>query len=260
MGVTKRLAELIVLGCPVLRASKTDFRAVRFGNVLGSDGSVVPLFKRQIAAGGPLTVTHADVQRYFMSIPEAVQLVLQAAALPEARRRISMLDMGEPVRILDLAEQLIRLSGLIPYRDVQIVFTGLRPGEKLHEELMSLVEASIPTTVDKIRIVETGALEGRELEAGMQRLRAVMDSGDAGDLVRALRSLVPEYTPRCGEREAPLAAQVEPGRPRAVEPVRAVSAPRRTPFGVGVRVGTKESQVASHLDAGRNGREVSQLM
>jgi FlaA1/EpsC-like NDP-sugar epimerase len=259
MGVTKRLAELIVLGCPGLRASKTDFRAVRFGNVLGSDGSVIPLFKRQIAAGGPLTVTHADVRRYFMSIPEAVQLVLQAAALPEARNRISMLDMGEPVRILDLAEQLIRLSGLIPYRDVQIVFTGLRPGEKLHEELMTLVEASIPTAVEKIRIVETGALAGWELEAGMQRLRAALESGDPAELVAELHALVPEYTPRRDEAERPITTHAEPERQRVGERGRGVSMPRHTQFDVGVRVGPREQRTIALVDTGRSSREMSQM-
>ncbi|HEX5726462.1 MAG TPA: nucleoside-diphosphate sugar epimerase/dehydratase, partial [Longimicrobiaceae bacterium] len=143
MGATKRIAERIVLGWPSLRRAATDFRAVRFGNVLGSEGSVVPLFKRQLAAGKPLTVTHPEVTRYFMTIPEAVQLVLRAAALPEAAGRISMLEMGEPVKIVDLAENLLRLSGLEPYRDVPIVFTGLRPGEKMHEELVSAVEATV---------------------------------------------------------------------------------------------------------------------
>jgi len=118
LGATKRVAERVVLELPYLAASGTDFRAVRFGNVLGSDGSVLPLFKRQLAAGGPLTVTDPAVKRYFMTIPEAVQLVIQAAALPEAGGRIAMLEMGEQVRILDLAEQLIRLSGYVPHQDV----------------------------------------------------------------------------------------------------------------------------------------------
>jgi FlaA1/EpsC-like NDP-sugar epimerase len=192
MGATKRIAERIVLGWPALRASGTDFRAVRFGNVLGSNGSVVPLFKEQLAAGGPLTVTHPEVTRYFMTIPEAVQLVLQAAALPEAAGRVAMLDMGEPVRIAELAERLIRLSGLEPYRDVPIVFTGLRPGEKLHEELMSEVEETIPTTVDKIRIVQTDEPEGLALEQGLDRLAAALMLGDQDDLVRRVCALVPE--------------------------------------------------------------------
>lgn len=232
MGTTKRLAELIVLGHPALRASKTDFRAVRFGNVLGSDGSVIPLFKRQIAAGGPVTVTDPKARRYFMSIPEAVQLVLQAAALPEARRRISMLDMGEPVAIVDLAEQLIRLSGLVPYRDVHIVFTGLRPGEKLDEELTSQIESSIPTTVEKIRIVETGRLDGRELETGLVRLRDGIALGQDGSLVHQLRSMVPEYAPKCVEQEVtvPWRSDLEEQANRHPRPVGSF----RTPFELGV--------------------------
>lgn len=192
MGATKRIAERIVLGWPTLRSSATDFRAVRFGNVLGSDGSVVPLFRRQLAAGGPLTVTHPDVTRYFMTIPEAVQLVLQAAALPEAARRISMLEMGAPVRIVELAENLLRLSGLEPYKDVPIVFTGLRPGEKLHEELMSAVEATVPTSVEKIRIVQTDETDEHFLTSGLDRLAAAVELGDDDDLLRAICALVPE--------------------------------------------------------------------
>src|SRR5216683_6529100 len=154
LGATKRIGERIVLELPSLCAAATDFRAVRFGNVLGSDGSVVPLFKRQIAAGGPVKVTHPDVTRYFMTIPEAVALVLEAAALPEAASRISILEMGKPVRIVELAEQLIRLSGLEPYRDIQITFSGLRPGEKLAEELVACAEDTVATSVDKIRVVQ----------------------------------------------------------------------------------------------------------
>ncbi|HZB27098.1 MAG TPA: nucleoside-diphosphate sugar epimerase/dehydratase, partial [Gemmatimonadales bacterium] len=134
MGATKRIAERIIFGLPNLHRAGTDFRAVRFGNVLASKGSVIPLFERQLAAGGPITVTHPHVQRYFMTIPEAAQLVLQAGSLPETAGCIAMLEMGEPVRILDLAEKLIRFSGRVPGRDIQIVFTGLRPGEKLTEE------------------------------------------------------------------------------------------------------------------------------
>lgn len=235
MGTTKRLAELIVLGHPVLRASRTDFRAVRFGNVLGSDGSVIPLFKRQIAAGGPVTVTDPKARRYFMSIPEAVQLVLQAAALPEAARRITMLDMGEPVAIVDLAEQLIRLSGLVPYRDVHIVFTGLRPGEKLDEELTSQIEASIPTAVEKIRIVETGRLESRELEAGLGRLRDGIMLGEEATLVRLLRAMVPEYRPKCVEQEVAVGWRSE--LEELADRPRPVAATFRTPFELGGMLG-----------------------
>ncbi len=192
MGATKRIAERLVLGWPSLRKASTDFRAVRFGNVLGSDGSVVPLFKRQLASGGPLTVTHPDMTRYFMTIPEAVQLVLQSAALPEAAGRIAMLDMGEPVRIVDLAENLVRLSGLEPYRDVPIVFSGMRPGEKLHEELMSMLEATVPTIIDKVRVVQTDETDGGMIERGMDRLLAAVEVGNQSDLVLATCALVPE--------------------------------------------------------------------
>jgi FlaA1/EpsC-like NDP-sugar epimerase len=200
MGATKRVAEQIVLGWPALRAADTDFRAVRFGNVLGSDGSVIPLFKRQLSAGEPLTVTHADVTRYFMTIPEAVQLVLRAAALPDAARRICMLEMGEPVRIVELAENLIRLSGLEPYRDVQIVFTGLRPGEKLHEELMSDLEETVETAVAKVRIVRAAEPEPDGLATGLDRLAAAAAVGGASDLLCALCALVPECVSPLRER------------------------------------------------------------
>jgi FlaA1/EpsC-like NDP-sugar epimerase len=200
MGATKRIAEQLVLGWPSLRESATDFRAVRFGNVLGSDGSVVPVFKRQLAEGRPLTVTHPDVTRYFMTIPEAVQLVLQAAALPEAAGRICMLDMGEPVKIVDLAENLIRLSGLEPYRDVPIVFTGLRPGEKLHEELMSNAECTVPTKVSKIRIVQSAEPDSVSLTAGLDRLAALNAVGTHRDVLDAICGLVPECVPPLRDR------------------------------------------------------------
>lgn len=192
MGATKRIAERLILGLPQLAASRTDFRAVRFGNVLGSDGSVLPLFERQLAAGRPLPVTDPAVTRYFMTTTEAVQLVLRAAALPEAARRISMLEMGEPVRILDLAEGLVRLSGLEPYRDVPIQFTGMRPGEKLHEELTSLLELTVPSSVDRIRIVQTLEADGDQIVRGLTRLARAVNSGDDADLLDAIRALVPE--------------------------------------------------------------------
>ena len=194
MGVTKRIAERIVLELPSLQGG-TDFRVVRFGNVLGSDGSVVPLFKRHLAAGGPITVTHPDVTRYFMTIPEAVELVLTAAALPAAACRISILEMGSPVRIVDLAEQLIRLSGLEPYKDVQIVFTGLRPGEKLDEELVAAGEETIPTSVEKIRLVQRNGGSGEEVAAELQRLIDALYDADPAALMRAVGALAPEYTP-----------------------------------------------------------------
>jgi len=193
MGATKRIAERILLGSALCRNAPTEFRVVRFGNVLGSDGSVIPLFQRQLAAGHPLTVTHPEVRRYFMTIPEAVQLVLQAAVLPEAAARISMLEMGEPVRILYLAEQMIRLSGLTPYKDVPIVFTGLRPGEKLDEELTSKVEATMPTVVEKIRLVNTDEADAETLAYGLDRIDALVAVGTDQEVREAIRALVPEY-------------------------------------------------------------------
>jgi FlaA1/EpsC-like NDP-sugar epimerase len=195
LGATKRAAERVVRELPSLRASVTDFRVVRFGNVLGSDGSVVPLFQRQLAEGGPLTVTHPEVRRYFMTIPEAVQLVLQAASLPEAAGRIALLEMGRQVKIVDLAEQLIRLSGREPYRDVPIVFTGLRPGEKLEEELHAPGEKVAPTSVEKIQVLEKNGVHGEELARQLRHLVAVAARGDQDALVRALAVIVPEYRP-----------------------------------------------------------------
>jgi FlaA1/EpsC-like NDP-sugar epimerase len=195
LGATKRVAEQIVRELPSLRASETDFRVVRFGNVLGSDGSVVPLFKRQIAAGGPVTVTHPEMKRFLMTIPEAAQLVLEAASLPEAAGRIAVLEMGIQVRILELAEQMIRLSGLVPYHDVQIVFTGLRPGEKLEEELVAPGETLAQTGIDKIRVVTGNGVGGATLARQIRSLIAVTGQGDERTVVRALTAIVSEYQP-----------------------------------------------------------------
>jgi FlaA1/EpsC-like NDP-sugar epimerase len=202
MGATKRIAELLLTGLPNIRDAQTEFRAVRFGNVLGSDGSVVPVFKRQISEGGPVTVTHPDVTRYFMTIPEAVQLVLQSAALPEASGRVAMLDMGEPVRIVELAENLIRLSGLEPYTEMPIVFTGLRPGEKLCEDLSYEVERAIPTAVEKIRIVQSAdSLRPEGVASGLDRLMDSLAVGNVDLMLDAVRALVPEcVAPLCNRR------------------------------------------------------------
>ena len=152
MGATKRVAELLVLAF-ARRYLNTHWHAVRFGNVLGSAGSVVPIFQRQLENGQPLTVTHEDVTRFFMTIPEAVQLVLRSSLLPEARGRIAMLDMGEPVRIMDLARDMIRLSGRVEGLDASVDITGLRPGEKLHEELLSLEEEVQETSIEKVWVL-----------------------------------------------------------------------------------------------------------
>ncbi|MBX6331068.1 MAG: polysaccharide biosynthesis protein [Gemmatimonadaceae bacterium] len=192
MGATKRLAEKLVLSLSSARAQ--HFVAVRFGNVLGSNGSVVPLFTEQIAEGGPVTVTHPEVSRYFMTIPEAVQLVLQASVLAEARDKIVMLEMGAPVKIVDLARNLIRLSGLEPDVDIPIVFTGLRPGEKLHEQLTSETEETLPTRYDKIRIVRTDA--PRPLDHALDQLWEAVVARDDRMILRKLQELVPEFSPQ----------------------------------------------------------------
>ncbi|HSA54660.1 MAG TPA: nucleoside-diphosphate sugar epimerase/dehydratase [Gemmatimonadaceae bacterium] len=202
LGVTKLLAERVVLELPSLRASGTDFRVVRFGNVLGSDGSVVPLFKRQLAAGGPLTVTHPEVRRYFMTIPEAVQLVLQASVLADGAGRIALLEMGTQVRIVELAEQLIRLAGLTPHMDVKIEFTGLRPGEKLEEELVAPNERALTTGLQSIRVVERNGTSGGVLAQRLRHLAQVTALRNEQVLLRTLAGLVPEYQPLGRELEA----------------------------------------------------------
>jgi FlaA1/EpsC-like NDP-sugar epimerase len=215
MGATKRIAERIVLGWPTLVESRTDFRAVRFGNVLGSAGSVIPLFKAQLAKGGPLTVTDPEVTRYFMTIPEAAQLVLLAATLPEAAGRISMLEMGEAVRIADLAENLIRLSGLTPGVDVEVRYTGLRPGEKLYEELMSGVEETVSTGVEKIRVLRTHEADGGALEAAVSGLLAGAAAGVTADILDGIGAMVPECVSPLRDRVKRLGGASEPRRPAA---------------------------------------------
>ena len=190
MGATKQVAEVIVRGAA--RATGRCFVAVRFGNVLGSRGSVVPYFQKQIAAGGPVTVTHPEISRYFMTIPEAVQLVLQAAALGRGGE-LFVLDMGEPVRIVDLARDLIRLSGLEPDRDIEIRFTGLRPGEKLSEDLFGEHETYNRTQHEKIFVCRDGREFSSSLLSGVQALVAAAESGDVTETRRLLHELVPGY-------------------------------------------------------------------
>ena len=191
MGVTKRVAELLILG---LQHQKTHFVAVRFGNVLGSKGSVLPLFEEQIAQRKPVTVTHPEARRYFMTIPEAVQLVLQAATMGKGGE-IFVLDMGEPIKIVDVAHDLIRLSGLEPERDIPIVYTGLRPGEKLFEELKLDEEGIKPTAHEKIRVLDGGRVNHRQVELWIKELAARANAKDVYGLVTKLREIVPEYTP-----------------------------------------------------------------
>lgn len=190
MGATKRLCEMIVQA--LAQKSETKFVAVRFGNVLGSNGSVIPLFKEQIAAGGPVTVTHPDIVRYFMTISEAVHLVLEAGAMGNGGD-IFVLDMGNPVRILDLAENLIKLSGFIPYRDIEIKFTGLRPGEKLYEELLMDEEGLRQTDNKKIFVGAPLRLNKNTFFDHLATLKQIAYSNNSGNLVQALIDLVPTF-------------------------------------------------------------------
>ena len=191
MGATKRLGEHLVKSLP---ESGTRFMAVRFGNVLGSDGSVVPTFRRQIAAGGPVTVTHPEATRYFMTIPEAVHLVLTAGVMGDGGE-IFLLRMGEPVRILDLARNLIELSGLRPEVDIKIVFTGLRDGEKLHEDLQNEAERALPTSNEKIMILSGVEHLGESAWLELDRLERAARDGETDTALASLRLLVPDYRP-----------------------------------------------------------------
>ncbi len=191
MGASKRVAELYVQGL-AQKATQTVYVAVRFGNVLGSAGSVIPIFKKQIAAGGPVTVTHPDMKRYFMTIPEAAQLVLQAGTLGQGGE-VFILDMGEPVRIVDLARDLISLSGLKPDVDIRIEFTGVRPGEKLFEVLSTEAERAAKTRHPKIFVGRIPPPDEARVGAQIQELLSLADKHDEAKLRQALAALVPEY-------------------------------------------------------------------
>ena len=189
MGATKRIAEMIIQGMDQI--SRTEYVAVRFGNVLGSNGSVIPLFKKQIAAGGPVTVTHPEINRFFMTIPEGVQLVLEAGSMAQGGETF-ILDMGKPMKIADLARDLIRLSGLEPDVDIKIQYTGLRPGEKLYEELLMKEEGLTATRHKKIFVGKPGTIDIGTLKGELEKLKFVM-SGPADDLREYVKEMVPTY-------------------------------------------------------------------
>ncbi|TFU25710.1 polysaccharide biosynthesis protein [Thermus tengchongensis] len=193
MGASKRVAEQVVAWGALRAAPNQVFVSVRFGNVLGSRGSVVPVFMEQIKRGGPVTVTHPEMRRYFMTIPEAAQLVLQAGGMGD-NGHVYVLDMGEPVRILDLAKDLIRLAGLEPYRDIDIVFTGMRPGEKLFEELLTAEEGTEASRHEKIWVAKNHLVPG-DFPALLEELYHAARGGDGLEVRRALQRLVPTYRP-----------------------------------------------------------------
>jgi FlaA1/EpsC-like NDP-sugar epimerase len=193
MGATKRAAEIYVQN--LARYSRTRFVTVRFGNVLGSNGSVVPIFNEQIRKGGPVRVTHPEVMRYFMTIPEASRLVLQAGSMGQGGE-IFLLDMGEPVKIVRLAEELIRLSGFRPYDDIDIVFTGLRPGEKLFEELLLAGEGVAPTSHEKIKVAKSAYFDWNTLNMQIELLIEAAENLDLDGVINFLEDIVPEYRSR----------------------------------------------------------------
>ena len=193
MGATKAVAELVIRALE--QETDTKFVAVRFGNVLGSNGSVVPIFKEQIAAGGPVTVTHPQMTRYFMTIPEAAQLVLQAFSMAKGGE-VFVLDMGDPVKIVDLARNLILLSGLQPDRDIKIQFSGVRPGEKLFEEVNLHNECLVQTPHTKIRsYVRPFEVDPRQIKMRLQELKEIVEAQDVAGLVLFLKELIPDYNP-----------------------------------------------------------------
>lgn len=219
MGATKRAAEFIIRA--LQEKDGTKFVAVRFGNVLGSNGSVVPIFKEQITAGGPVTVTHPEMRRYFMTIPEAAQLVLQAHSIGKGGE-IFVLDMGEPVKIADLAENLILLSGLQPGRDIEIQYTGLRPGEKMFEELNLQDEYLIPTLHAKIRsYIGNHNLDARQIKTFMLRLQKISEERDVASLVLLFKELIPDYNPGAEVLQTALSAKMDhAGRTKVQAPYR----------------------------------------
>jgi FlaA1/EpsC-like NDP-sugar epimerase len=200
MGASKRAAEMYVQSLQDHINTNTRFITTRFGNVLGSNGSVIPYFRKQIAYGGPVTVTHKDIIRYFMTISEACQLVLQAGTMGNGGE-IYVFDMGKPIKILDMAERMIRLSGLKPYEDIDIEITGLRPGEKLYEELLNDTSTSLPTYHSKIMVSKVPTVDYTEISIKIQEIVAISQYGKGKEIVKKLKELIPEFLSNNSEYE-----------------------------------------------------------
>jgi FlaA1/EpsC-like NDP-sugar epimerase len=192
MGATKKVCELLVQAQARRSGTKTKFVTTRFGNVLGSNGSVIPLFKKQITEGGPVTITDPEITRFFMTIPEACQLVLEAGFLGNGGE-ILVFDMGKPIKILDIAIKLIQLSGLEPYEDIEIKFTGLRPGEKLYEELFSENEPQLPTHNSKISIARVVETDYEKVFLMIDNLLSTVYEKSGSELKESISEIVPEY-------------------------------------------------------------------
>ena len=192
MGATKRVAELFVQSLQNVAGNKTKFITTRFGNVLGSNGSVIPIFQKQIENGGPVTITHPEITRYFMTIPEACELVLQAGTMGQGGE-VYVFDMGEPVKIIDLAKRMIRLYGLETGMDIQLKITGLRPGEKLYEELLSDDAKTLATHHEKIMISKDSAMDFSRINTLTEQVIQKAKSGDNEEIVSLLKDIVPEF-------------------------------------------------------------------
>ena len=190
MGATKRIAEMYIQS--LNKKTDTRFITTRFGNVLGSNGSVIPRFRKQIESGGPVTITHPDITRYFMTIPEACQLVLEAGSMGKGGE-IFIFDMGDSVRISDLAKKMIKLSGLTLGKDIQIAYTGLRPGEKLYEELLNDGENTLPTHHEKIMIAKVAECEYETINLQVNKLIALFETQNNDAIVRMMKDMVPEF-------------------------------------------------------------------
>lgn len=205
MGASKRLAEIYVQSLSVAirdgkYAGHTRFITTRFGNVLGSNGSVIPRFREQIRNGGPVTVTHPDIIRYFMTIPEACRLVMEAGTMGQGGE-IYVFEMGKPVKIADMAKRMIELSGFVPGKDIAIVYTGLRPGEKLYEELLSNKEDTLPTRHEKIRVAKVREYDYESVVPEIDKLNELAVKVNIPDMVKLMKAVVPEFISRNSEFE-----------------------------------------------------------